>query len=193
MTLNKKFWDQLEILYFEEDKHLNNYGEEKPILEDVMLKIENSLANNNYKIIEPLGRGGSGIIILIKKGGVGKNYALKVPRPKEDLLLKLIKRECDILIKVKHENIIEIRDLNAVEFSHPDFESTEYPYFIMDYVEKPKTLVKWIKDKLESAESSAELNKLMKMIANFILDVFKALKYLHNEKIIHFAQISSVP
>ena len=182
MVLNNDFWDQLKELYEKEDKTTEFYDQEQPILEEVLTIIEKEFFKDIYEYVEPLGRGGAGVVIRIKDIRLNLDRALKIPRPKEDKLLESVRNEANYLNKVRHENIISVYLLGNVDL--PDY--PPYPFFVMDYVENAQDLRKKINFFLEGDIEDKQIKEITKWIANKSYRIAKAINYLHTNEIIHF-------
>ena len=63
--MNDSFWDQLRALYEKEDGNIKAYESEKPVLQNVLGKIEEELSGI-YDFLGPLGRGGAGVVVQLK-------------------------------------------------------------------------------------------------------------------------------
>lgn len=182
MVLPNGFWIQLKRLYEKEDKTTDVFDVEKPILEKVLTKIENEHLKDIYEYIEPLGRGGAGVVIRVRDIRLNLDRALKIPRPKEYKLLESVRNEAIYLNKIRHENIIGVYNLGEVELE--DF--PPYPFFIMDYVENAQDLRKKINFLLEEDIEGKQIKEITKWIANKFYRIAKAINFLHSNEIIHF-------
>ncbi|MBK5190030.1 MAG: hypothetical protein JJE19_00810, partial [Methanosarcinales archaeon] len=154
------FWEKLKEIYEREDKNTEAYDSEQPILEAVLKRIKESL-KDVYDFVEPIGRGGAGIVIQLKDKRLNFDRALKIPRPKEEALIESVKNEIKYLTTITHENIISIYALGDVEIPnhlHP------YPYFVMDYIEGAQTLRSKTSELLDSAKESKEQLEITKWV-----------------------------
>src|SRR4051794_23411303 len=76
-----------------------------------------------YEVVRTLGRGGMATVYLARRrGGVGTEVALKVPRPE---VAERLVREAKILEKLRHERIVRIFEAS---FDGP------IPYLAMEYL-----------------------------------------------------------
>lgn len=178
------FWEELKKLYENEDGNTKDYELEQPRLVKVLEKINEEL-KDTYDFIKPIGRGGAGIVIRLKDKRLNFDRALKIPRPKKEIneLIDSFRSEIKYLNKVRHENIIGIHTLGAVEV--PDVTSS-YPYFVMDYIEGVKDIRKKISDLLSSA-TTKEVKKIMECLIDKFYKIGVAVKFLHDKhQIIHF-------
>lgn len=182
--MNDNFWNKLKKLYEEGDGNTEEYDLEQPFLNNVLEKINEKL-EDTYDLIEPIGRGGAGIVIRLKDKRLNLDRALKIPRPKKEIneLIDSFRSEIKYLNKVRHENIISIHTLGEVEV--PDF-TFSYPYFVMDYIEGAQDIREKISNLLSSA-TTKEVKKIMECIIDKFYKIGEAVKFLHDKhQIIHF-------
>lgn len=176
------FWTKLKELYKKEDGNTEAYELEQPILEKVLKKIKEKL-EGIYDFIEPIGRGGAGVIIRLKDNRLNFDRALKIPRPKEEKIIDSVRTEIEYLNKIRHENIISIHTLGEVEIQDVPY---PYPYFVMDYIEGAQDLRRKTSLFLDNAADSKQLKEIMKWVANKIYTIAEAISFLHRNEIIHF-------
>src|SRR3990170_3304863 len=94
VIMKNEFWENLKNLYEREDGNIEAYKTEQPILNEVLNKIgEVFKSNDTYEFIEPIGRGGAGIVFRIKDKRLDLDRALKIPRPREEKLLESVRTE----------------------------------------------------------------------------------------------------
>ena len=180
--MNEEFWSKLEALYFKEDGNYDAYNLEKSALQNVFDALEKDL-RNVYEIREPIGRGGSGIVIRIHDGRIKVDRALKIPRPIKEELLESVKNEISHLTAIKHENIINVYalgDLNIAGFRRP------YPYFVMDYIENAHDLHKTMTDMLDKFTESKDVKRITEWVVDKFHRIASALAYCHSNDVIHF-------
>lgn len=186
--MDDNFWEKLKGLYEREDGNLNAYDYEEARLKEVLEKI-NVRLEDTYKFIEPIGRGGAGIVIRLKDKRLDLDRALKTPRPKKEIneIMDSFKSEIKYLNRVKHENIISIHTLGNVDVKEVIY---PYPYFVMDYIKEAKDIEKEILNRLESATTQdveKDVEKIMEYITDKFYKVGKVVKFLHEKhEIIHF-------
>ncbi len=176
------FWKKLERLYYEKDKNEADFEAEQPLLEKILKKIEEEL-KEKYELIEPIERGGAGVIIKVKDKRLNFDRALKVPRPKGEKLIESVKNEREYLTKIRHENIISVYDLGDV--SIPEFH-LPYPYFVMAYIENASDIRKKTISLLETVTESKQLKEITKWVAEKFYEIAEAINFLHQNQIIHF-------
>ena len=120
-----------------------------------------------YTVVKVIGEGGYGIVYKCIKKSTGETVAIKKYKEKNcQSLRKVLRREIDILKKIKHENIIELKE----SFFHE-----EQFYLVFEYANKNLLEI------LE--ESSNGLNP--EIIKSYIYQMCEAVSYLHKNKIIH--------
>ena len=184
--MDSEKWDtfsaSLRELY-EKDSHIDEFNDEIPTIKYILEKIEEDL-EGSFKIIEPLGMGGAGVVIKIRDKSLDYFRALKIPRPREPELIDSTRKEIDYLKQIRHENVIDLFFVGEVISQDKD---QKFPYFVMDYVEGASDLKKNILDTLSSTNSgSAGLRVVTSWIANVFYNISKALEFLHGKNIIHF-------
>ena len=140
-----------------------------------------SYEKRNYKIIQPIGQGGNGIVYLAlctqdKKKATyyrGQFFALKLFRN-----IRITERtrrfytESLVLKKLDHPSIIKHYDSGIYLYSNQDSKNKKkYPFFITSYI--PQTLFNII-SKISFLEA-----------LNFSIQLLSALSYIHSKGIIH--------
>jgi len=178
-------WDVFELklrkLYGEGniDELNDELPEIKGILDNIGAQLENS-----FDIIEPIGRGGAGIVIKIRDKSLDYLRALKIPRPRDPELIDSTRIEIDYLKKIRHENVIDLYNIGEATSSNS---TQKYPYFIMDYIDGAMDLKKKMKEILEiNNNDNNSLSIIAKWIAEVFYDISKAINFLHKKNIIHF-------
>lgn len=178
------FWEKLKTLYNKEDRSDETYEKEQPILDIMLRKVEEKL-RDRYDFIEPIGRGGTAIVIHLKDRGLNLDRALKIPRPKGKELIDTVRNEIQYLNKVRHENIISIYTLGEVQI--PEHTSTNtYPYFVMNYIEGAQDIKKNISNILSRTTESKKLKEITEWIVDKFYKIANAIDFLHRNQIIHF-------
>ena len=123
----------------------------------------------NYKILKKIGKGSfSNVFKAHKLDDENSFYAIKIVSLKNlsDKIIENIKNEINIMLKIKHENIIQL---------HETIISHKYIYLIMDYCDGGD-LYKFIKTygKLSEEESK-----------KYFLQITKGLYFLYSKNLIH--------
>jgi serine/threonine protein kinase len=98
------------------------------------------VVDNNYKILEVLGRGGMGVVYKALDISLDKVMALKMIDPmlaRDDNFLKRFKTEARALAKLENTNIVTVHALRDTKLG---------VFMVMEYVEA-KTLSDWIQEK----------------------------------------------
>ena len=182
MSLPSDFEDRLRKIYEHEDHALDAYNAEKDVLMPALRKIAEDLAPQ-YKVIEPIGRGGAAVVIKVHEEQLGALRALKVPRPKDPTLIDSVRNEIAHLTALIHDHIIRLHKMGTVDL--PNF-CLPYPYFVMDYIPSRTNL----RDDLEKRLAEVKRARDLRMVTAYLLDrlaeVGAALGYLHSNDIIHF-------
>lgn len=121
----------------------------------------------DFDIIRELGKGGYSVVYLVQHRGTGKRYALKcaMKRKKNRDRTKRLRQEIDVLEDLNHRCIIGLRGW---------FEDDEQIYLVLQYI-SGRDLSKFFKKQLPSRKTTVEI----------ILQVIDALKYCHENNIIH--------
>jgi HD superfamily phosphohydrolase len=177
-----KFWDDLKKIYEDEDKNLDSFTAERPVLELALKAIAQDL-DRSYSIVEPLGRGGAGVVIRVTDKHLQIERALKLPRPRQEDLIDTVRNEAEHLKKLRHDHIIRVYHLSAVPIAGY---TLPYPYFVMDFVEGVRNLRKSIDVALASADKADALSEITSWLAKKLLSIAEALTYLHLHETIHF-------
>lgn len=130
------------------------------------------LIDNRYKIIRELGKGGSGIVYLVKDTLMDNiPFALKTIR--KDLIgsnsergIEILKNEYEILSRLKHPNLIKVFDIGTYEGNC---------YIIMEYV-KGQLLKSIIHHTVRPDPDRMIL---------FTVQILRALSFIHSRNIIY--------
>ncbi len=179
--MNSNFWERLKILYKKEDGNIKAYKAEQPVLKSVLNEIRKEL-KDDYEFDEPLGRGGSGIVIRLKDKRLGLDRVLKISRPRGKELIDSAINGIEHLNEIRHENIIGIYRLGEVKISN-----YPCPYFVMDYIKDAQNLRKKTLSLLKEVKESSELKKVTRWVADKFSEIAEAVNFLHNNhQIIHF-------
>jgi predicted Ser/Thr protein kinase len=84
---------------------------------------------DDYEIVRELGRGGMGVVYLVRQQSLGRLVAVKVLRPGEATFGPIVRRfldEARHLARLRHPHIVSIHEVG---------DARGEPYFTMDYVE----------------------------------------------------------
>ena len=138
-----------------------------------------TLINNRYRIQKRLGRGGMGAVYLVKDRTQGnRSMALKMIRA--DLLeahnLAQFKHEFAALRQLHHPNLVAVYDFDSLADSEGFF-------FTMEYV-PGEDLPKLVRQRL--AKAAPEAPKDYAWLYPVVVDVCRALQYLHSRGLIHY-------
>lgn len=93
----------------DKDKKINSGEIAPPVTPD---SVGDDWFDNNFEMMDPIGKGGFATVYICKKRGTGDKYAVKVVdirplRMKESFKPAQLQREVDIMRKLRHPNIIE--------------------------------------------------------------------------------------
>lgn len=131
-----------------------------------------TLINNRYKVIRPLGKGGMGIIYLVVDTlKADMPFAVKTVRQDiltkaKDLGINSIKNEYEIMTGLKHPNLVQIHDYGT--------DNDDY-YIVLEYVDGD----------LLSDISASEMGLAGPEIFEIIVQISRALGFLHSREIIY--------
>ncbi|MBI4605847.1 MAG: serine/threonine protein kinase [Planctomycetes bacterium] len=107
----------------------------------------------DYEIIRELGRGGMGVVYLVRQKSLGRMVALKVLRPGEMTFGPLVRRfldEARHLARLRHPNIVSIHEIG---------QAADEPYFTMDYVEGESLSAVLARERLSPSRALAILKQ----------------------------------
>ncbi|XP_022108338.1 calcium/calmodulin-dependent protein kinase type IV-like [Acanthaster planci] len=117
-----------------------------------------------YKIGKELGRGATSVVLRCTQVGTDKAHAVKVIKKTVDH--KVVKTETDILLKLKHPNIIRLKEI---------FETEEKLFLVLELVTGGELF-----DRIVTQGYYCE-----KDAANVVRQLCSAVKYLHENGIVH--------
>jgi predicted Ser/Thr protein kinase/tetratricopeptide (TPR) repeat protein len=123
---------------------------------------------DDYEIVRELGRGGMGVVYLVRQKSLGRLVAVKVLRPGEVTFDRLVKRfleEARHLARLRHANIVSVHEIG---------QAANEPYFTMDYVEGEPLSVLLARGRLSPSRALA----ILKQAA-------EGVRYAHAQGIIH--------
>ena len=84
-----------------------------------------------FEVIRPLGRGGMGLVVLARQVSLDRLVAIKFLAPALEAAAQpavRLRREAELMAKIKHPNIVSIYDLGHVD---------DRTYLVMEYVDGP--------------------------------------------------------
>lgn len=139
----------------------------------------NPIHTHRYRLLAPLGSGGMGVVHRATDRLTGQTVALKqirvapqaltfASRPAaadSNSLLLALAQEFKLLASLRHPNIISVLDYG--------FDAHRQPYFTMELLEQPQTLLE------------AGRNQPLTVKINLLLQMLQALAYLHRRGILH--------
>ena len=120
-----------------------------------------------YEVLGIVGEGAYGVVYKCKNKITNEFVAIKKFKETDDeIVIKTMKRELEMLKKIKHENIVEYKE----SFIHK-----KNLYLVFEYVEKN------LLELLQETPNGISPPKIKYLIYQLI----KAIKYLHSKNIIH--------
>jgi len=120
------------------------------------------------ELLEPIGKGGMGVVYKARQKGLDRIVALKVLPPdtkREILYEERFVREARALAKLNHPNIVTVHDFGHVDDRH---------YFIMEYVDGVNLRQALRAGTLDAARA-----------CEIVPAICDALQYAHDEGIVH--------
>ncbi len=85
---------------------------------------------DDYEVVRELGRGGMGVVYLVKQGALGRLAAVKVLKPGTATLgpaLRRFQEEARLLARLRHPHVVAVHEVGR--------DGRGEPYLTMDYVE----------------------------------------------------------
>lgn len=133
-----------------------------------MNSLVGEILSSKYEILEALGSGASSVVYKVKRLPGGEIFAAKILHryliEKEDTYKRFV-QEAQATMRLSHPNIIKTYEFN---------QSSEMPYFIMDYIEGTT---------LCDLTGGGPLNLIRAW--NLFLQIADAVEYAHKEGVIH--------
>jgi HD superfamily phosphohydrolase len=174
---NKDFWNELEEKY--KKRPGKEYWEkEKRAVQEIIAAIEDQI-RDRYRIIWPLGTGGTAIVLEIHDENLNISQALKLGRPvigRELLLSQIIAKEISRLRETNHPNVIQIFMHGSVKWN-----SQNWPYYIMEFVPGGKDAGELIESGIDSRGNSISGDTVI----SWIRQIAEGLAYLHTKGTLH--------
>lgn len=138
--------------------------------------VKPQLVGKRYELLAPVGHGGMGTVFRALDRLTGQEVALKsVITPKQELPTSATHNESDfrlalaqefkVLASLRHPYIIQVLDYG--------FDEDQMPFFTMELLEDAQTILE------------AGLGRSLMPKINFIVQMLRALAYLHRRKILH--------
>src|SRR6266851_4816682 len=116
MTDSTSILDAVRELYQKKDGSDQEYRKEERVLTEVLTKLSEKLTGS-YQLEKPIGRGGSGVVFLVRDLRLNTHRALKIPRPGKGELIDSVQNEIDHLKSLHHDNLIKIYDVGELSVS----------------------------------------------------------------------------
>ncbi len=138
-----------------------------PTLEELSSELEEA----GYRLLEPLGKGGSGHVFLAEDlNNNSRKVAIKFLRPEallQEGFLKRFQAEAAILRRLNHENVVRVFE-NAITVSG-------HPYFVMEF-HHGETLESYLRK-----SGRLTINRILRIIR----DIANGIRHAHNHNILH--------
>ncbi len=123
--------------------------------------------HKKYKVLNIVGEGAYGIVYKCQNKETNEIVALKkFKETSDEQVIKTMKRELEMLKKIKHENIVEFKEYIIYK---------KNLYLVFEFVEK--NLLELLQESPNGLSQST--------IKYIIYQLIKAIKYLHSKNIIH--------
>ena len=138
----------------------------KSILADVANEIQ-----FNYEFVEPIARGGSGLVVKVLDRHLKVHRALKVSRPspgKQVLLADILGREADTILRLAHNNLVQIYARGTTEGD------PKTPFYVMQYVEGVKDCDDYFADGPPVAR-----------VLEILRSILAVMEFVHSQGLIH--------
>ncbi len=140
------------------------------------MHVSQDILDSRYRLLERIGSGGMGVIYRARDLMTGQEVALKRVTMSSERLTFATKasnpnfhlalaQEFRLLSSLRHPHIISVLDYG--------FDAERMPYYTMDLLQEPQTIVRYTEDFLQN-------NKI-----SLIMQMAQALAYLHRRGIIH--------
>ena len=122
---------------------------------------------NKYEVLGVVGEGAYGIVYKCKNKETGKYVAIKrFKEVDDDLVKKTMKRELKMLQKLHHPNVVDFQEA---------YKRKGNLYLVFEFVEK--NLLELLQEHPQGLEPN--------LIRHLIYQLCKAIKYMHDQNIIH--------
>ena len=122
---------------------------------------------NKYEVLGVVGEGAYGIVYKCKNKETGKYVAIKrFKEVEDDLVKKTMKRELKMLQKLHHPNVVDFQEA---------YKRKGNLYLVFEFVEK--NLLELLQEHPQGLEPN--------LIRHLIYQLCKAIKYMHDQNIIH--------
>jgi HD superfamily phosphohydrolase len=174
-----------------------------PIFERMLSALEEKrddeiLRFDDFQIIQKLGRGQQGLVALATNPN-GKQFAVKFFCPSFEPFQAVSKerfiREIQILLKLKHRNIVSIYAAGSAKWddtinkwrTSPKFgDMNEVLYYVMEYIEGKKVKEIFYKN-IEHYEPSLQkcAQKNLGLFEQLIVQISTAMTFFHEKEIVH--------
>ena len=122
---------------------------------------------NKYEVLGVVGEGAYGIVYKCKNKETGKYVAIKrFKEVEDDLVKKTMKRELKMLQKLHHPNVVDFQEA---------YKRKGNLYLVFEFVEK--NLLELLQEQPQGLDPN--------LIRHLIYQLCKAIKYMHEQNIIH--------
>ncbi len=122
-----------------------------------------------YKLLKVLGKGASGVVLLARKPGLDRDFALKILTANsfdDALAVERFRRESQVASRLQHPGIVSVVDVGEAQGDH---------YYVMEYVKGP-TLQAYLKERAPLPPQDAAL---------LVAELARAIAFAHENEIVH--------
>lgn len=158
---------ELEVLYQKTSQLRAAWSVELVALQAMLPELRKKIAFN-YRLLEPIGVGGGGIVFRARDLNLDTDRALKVARPspgREEFLVHLLEEERSKLLHLSHANIIKVFAQGY---------ASQYPWYVMQFIPGATGSDDYLSQPIEEARLLLLLRQILDAVA-----------YLHSQDIVH--------
>jgi serine/threonine protein kinase len=171
------FLKRLGTVYDEADLG-SDFASERSIWLRAYDELVPAIENFNYVLGEPFAVGSTGVLVRVHDRKLGSWRAMKVVRPRLDRLrrlLRLAERERVRINELRHVNLVRLFFAGDIVIQgESEGEAISLPYFVMELVEPPQTL-------LEFCVQAPDLRSFKRVVR----ELAEAIRYLHESNVAH--------
>jgi len=133
---------------------------------------EGTVVEGKYRVLQPVGRGGMGVVVLARDLRLERDVALKLVAPKrvDDSSREAFLAEARAMATVRHENVVQVYDVG---------EHHGLPYIVMEYV-PGRSVAGW----LEACDERRALGPIDEALG-IIDQVCRGVSAVHDAGLLH--------